>query len=238
MIADFFKFPSTAHLAWLGAEPIREDKVMTPPERDAFLVGEVALEEKIDGANLGLSFSGDGELRFQNRGNWLTPPFRGQWERLRGWVAPHEASLREYLPPGTILFGEWCFARHSIPYSRLPDWFVAFDVYEANADRFWSATRRNELVGNCGLSLVPVIAPPVTPSLNSLSELLHQPSAFGDAQREGLYLRSDENGWLERRAKLVNPGFSQSIASHWSQSELTRNHLERETADHQPDQLS
>jgi hypothetical protein len=35
------------------------------------------------------------------------------------------------LEPGRhILFGEWCRAQHSVFYSRLPDYFLAFDIWD------------------------------------------------------------------------------------------------------------
>jgi len=51
-MADFFKFPTTVHLAFLGKMEVREDKCMSRPEREDFLSGEVIVEEKVDGANL------------------------------------------------------------------------------------------------------------------------------------------------------------------------------------------
>lgn len=225
MSAEFHKFPSTPHLAWLGKEPVRGDKVLTESERATFLAGEVSLEEKIDGANLGLSFSPRGELRFQNRGNWLEPPFRGQWRSLRDWSARHEPALRERLIPGLVLFGEWCYARHSVPYSRLPDWFLAFDVYDTEAGHFWSRMRRNELVLACGMCLIPELGTVVDSSLDHLKGYCEARSCCGDLPREGVYLRSDEGAWLKARAKLVNPGFVQEITEHWSRSGLTPNRL-------------
>ena len=65
---DFFKFPSTPHLAVLLGVDVRGDKVMSGEERGEFLRHEITVEEKIDGANLGISFDGDGSLRLQSRG--------------------------------------------------------------------------------------------------------------------------------------------------------------------------
>ncbi|MDD3918234.1 MAG: hypothetical protein PHX00_13850 [Synergistaceae bacterium] len=65
---DFFKFPSTPHLAVLLGVDVRGDKVMSEKERDEFLRHEITVEEKIDGANLGISFDGGGNLWLQNRG--------------------------------------------------------------------------------------------------------------------------------------------------------------------------
>ncbi len=56
MKGGFFKFPSTPHLALLGDVEIRGDKVMSELERAEFLCHEFAVEEKVDGANLGISF--------------------------------------------------------------------------------------------------------------------------------------------------------------------------------------
>jgi hypothetical protein len=42
---------------------------------------------------------------------------------------------------------------------------------------------------------------------------------------EGLYLRRDQGGFLEARAKLVRPEFVQAIEEHWSSRTLERNGL-------------
>lgn len=63
------KFPRTPHLANLGSSSVRDDKVFTDRERANFLEHEVTLEEKIDGANLGISFDEEGNVVLQNRGN-------------------------------------------------------------------------------------------------------------------------------------------------------------------------
>ncbi len=55
MKADFFKFPSTPHLATLPGVDIRGDKVLSGSERDEFLRHDLIVEEKADGANLGIS---------------------------------------------------------------------------------------------------------------------------------------------------------------------------------------
>ncbi len=63
---DFYKFPSTPHLALLGDIEVRDDKIMPEAERDKFLQNKIVVEEKIDGANLGISFDVEGNIRTQN----------------------------------------------------------------------------------------------------------------------------------------------------------------------------
>lgn len=57
-----------------------------------------------------------------------------------------------------MLFGEWCYAKHSIHYTRLPDWLIAFDVYDLAAHRFWSVPRLDVFVGALDLAAVPRVA--------------------------------------------------------------------------------
>ena len=77
-MTDFFRFPHTPHLAWLGEGSPRDDKVLSPDEVTALLASDVVVEEKLDGANLGLSLAPDGRLRVQNRGQYLAQPHAGQ----------------------------------------------------------------------------------------------------------------------------------------------------------------
>jgi hypothetical protein len=91
---DFFKFPSTPHLAVLGDIKIRDDKVMPEAERNRFLGSEMVVEEKIDGANLGISFDDKGNIRIQNRGSYLVLPASGQWRKLSDWLVQRAKLVR------------------------------------------------------------------------------------------------------------------------------------------------
>lgn len=220
---DFFKFPHTPHLVWLTACTPRQDKVLAPPEVRELLSAEVLVEEKVDGANVGISVSPSGELRVQNRGNYLGPRAHPQFQLLWPWLEARHTSLVQALGPHLILFGEWCFAVHSLHYERLPDWFLAFDVYDRSNRRFWSACRRDALVDSLGLARVPQLAC----GRFSLEELRHLlgPSRLAQAPMEGLYVRRDQGDFLAARAKLVRPEFVQAIEEHWSSRPLERNAL-------------
>jgi hypothetical protein len=82
MSSTFFRFPHTPHLAWLGNGPVRDDKVFTAQEAEDFLAHAVAVEEKVDGANIGFSLDADGELQIQQRGDYLQAPYSGQFNNL------------------------------------------------------------------------------------------------------------------------------------------------------------
>jgi ATP-dependent RNA circularization protein (DNA/RNA ligase family) len=179
------------------------------------LAQEVAVEEKVDGANVGLSVDEQGNLQAQNRGSYLArEASHPQFKPLFRWLEVRRDSLVDTLFPDLILFGEWCYAVHSVRYTKLPDWFLAFDVYDRARAEFWSAARRDELVNRLGLNLVPRLAKGCF-DVREVQRLLGQ-SRLGDGPAEGLYVRRDEGDHLLGRAKLVRPEFVQSIEVHWS----------------------
>ena len=204
------------HLAWLGggATP-REDKVLTPTEAAELLAGEVVVEEKLDGANLGWSLDADGSLRAQNRGQYLTHPHAGQFARLPAWEAINGQALREALTPGLILFGEWCAARHSLEYDLLPDWFLAFDVYDRAEGCFWSTERRNELAARIGVQTVPQVLLGHTDVATLERILAEWPSRYRSGPMEGVVVRREDADHGLARAKLVRADFTQAIEGHW-----------------------
>ena len=224
-MSDFFRYPHTPHLTWLGQGSPRDDKVLSPMEAEALLSGEVVVEEKLDGANLGFSVDAAGNLRVQNRGEYLEAPYRGQFSRLAGWLEEHRDRLESALSSGLILFGEWCAARHSVTYSDLPDWFLGFDVYDKPAGRFWATSRRDALLSKNGIQPGPCRFRGRT-DLTRLNDLIrHEHSRFSPAQMEGLLIRQEANGWLTGRAKLVRAEFAQAITEHWSRRGIEWNLL-------------
>lgn len=221
--SEFFKYPSTPHLISLGDMPLRDHKLMSESERMEFLQHDLIIEEKVDGANLGISFDSDGNIRAQNRGSYLHLPASGQWKSLAGWMAPRTDTFFDVISDRYILFGEWCYARHSVRYDRLPDWFLGFDVYDKQAGNFLALHRRDRLLQEMQVEQVPFLAHGRF-SLVEIKSLLAE-SRLGDQPAEGIYIRYDSGDWLVKRAKLVRPSFVQAIEQHWSRSGIKKNRL-------------
>jgi len=226
MTVGFFRFPHTPHIAWLGDGTPRDDKVLSITEAAALLAGNVVVEEKLDGANLGLSLAPDGSLRAQNRGQYLDEPHAGQFGRLPAWLAQHGTPLSAVMTLDLILFGEWCAARHSLDYVALPDWFLLFDVYDRAAGRFWSTLRRNALASQAGLLTVPQVLHGKTtvPALKQLVATTN--SRYRDGALEGVVIRRESPEWCEARAKLVLPDFTQAIDMHWRKRAIEWNRID------------
>jgi ATP-dependent RNA circularization protein (DNA/RNA ligase family) len=225
-MSNFFRFPHTPHIAWLGDRRPRDDKVLTASESEALLAHDVVVEEKVDGANLGFSVNSDGTIRAQNRGQYLHRPFTGQFSRLNGWLAIHEESLFKLLGESLMVFGEWVAAVHNLEYDSLSDYFLVFDVYDRNERRFWSTARRNAFASRCGLCLIHQVGKKRY-QLSLLKRMIVTiPSAYRDAGCEGIYLRYEDEDWLISRAKLVRPDFAQSIGEHWRSRSIRWNALD------------
>lgn len=221
--SDFTKFPHTPHLIWLGQGKPRDDKVLSKRDVDEFLNGDIVVEEKVDGTNLGLSLASDGALQVQTRGAQIKPGSHPQYDALWPWLCSHGADLREVLSRGLMLFGEWCFAKHSIPYDKLPDWFLLFDVYDRREKRFWSILDRNSLAEKTRLKTVPFISQGGL-AAGQLPALLRDSVLYGGPM-EGIYLRREMTGHLLARAKIVNPLFISQLQEHWSGNQFVRNKL-------------
>ena len=221
--ADFYRFPRTPHLAWLGSRPARDDKMLTAAERDVFLAGEVIVEEKLDGANVGFSVDAEGRLLAQNRGGYIGTGTHGQFAPLARWLGPRHQELIDGLGWNLILFGEWCFAKHSIRYDRLPDWFLAFDVFDRATGTFWSTARRDAFARGLGLATVPRLGRGRY-GLRELEAMIG-PSRVGSDPAEGIYVRREDETSLLDRAKVVRREFTEVIGDHWSGRTLVLNSL-------------
>ncbi len=218
----FYKFPSTPHIEKRG-DFVRNDKILCSHEIETLFSKAISIEEKIDGANLGISFNEEGELLLQNRGSYLTFPLIGQWGPLKEWIATHEDAIFDVITDKKILFGEWCYAKHSVFYNALPDWFIGFDIYDKKNEKFLSVKERDKLMKKMDIEIVPLLGYGIFTPKDI--ERFFSISKFGDENCEGVYLRQDEELFLKYRAKMVRREFQQAIEEHWSKKELQKNKL-------------
>lgn len=222
---EFFKFPRTPHLFVVLGLEIRNDKVFSDQECNAFLDNPIILEEKVDGANIGISLSETGELLIQNRGNYILPGSHPQFKLIWDWAYSRLTLLKRYISTDFIVFGEWCYAKHSIKYTSLPDWFLGFDIYDKNKKIFLNNEFRNQLLKNINIEIIPTLDKGKY-ARSDLEKLLSiSKSRFYSGPIEGIYLRYEDSEKLIKRAKIVKKDFIQEIDSHWSKLELISNKL-------------
>jgi hypothetical protein len=199
----------------------------------------VVAEEKLDGANAGISFTASGELRLQSRGHILTGgPREKQFGPLKSWAATVASSLWPVLTDRYVLYGEWLYAKHTVFYDALPHYFCEFDLLDLHTGQFLSTPRRSDLLAGTPVVSVPVLRSGEFDTLAELTALIGHSrcrtpqwrdalakaaaEAGVDAVRaaaetdpademEGLYLKVEEDGQVVERYKWVRAGFLQAL---------------------------
>lgn len=235
---DIYKFPRTRHLLNFGSAT-RDDLIISKDDVAAFLDTRdgsvITIEEKVDGANLGISIDSETfKFKIQNRSHLINSKSHEQFKKLDKWLQDNVEQLfhilaDEYGNKRLILFGEWLYAKHSIHYDQLPDIFLAFDLYNANADRFYSREKLTAILEEAGsgrnkLHQVPQIKTPATITEEWLNSTMKLPSSFYDGAVEGVYLRKEKGSFLVDRAKIVRSDFL-SGDEHWTKGGVTPNKL-------------
>ena len=221
-LKKIIKFPRTKHIMNLGAMT-RDDLLMDKLDIETMLKGEVTVEEKIDGANMGFRLV-DGQISAQNRSHYVCSESHAQFKKLDQWIHMHKFDLMKILSQGNlIIYGEWLYSTHSITYTKLPDYFIMFDLYDVDTGTFYSRDYLERILSDTEIKLVPLIYRGKT-TLDKLKSLVQTKSAFYDGVIEGVYVRSYDttNTILTHRAKIVRTDFI-SGNEHWTKGKQTLN---------------
>jgi len=217
------KYPRTPHLSGSRLQPGDEDVAVIA--REDLGPGPLVIEEKLDGSNCGISIDLDESLVLQSRGHILTGgPRERQFDLLKRWANHHAKALRSILGRRYIMYGEWMYARHTIPYDRLPHYFLEFDVLDRETGHFLGTDARLKLLGEGPVVSVPVIGT----GLPLLIESYGRSRCSSTELMEGLYLKREEGGRVTARYKYVRAGFLQAAAdadSHWADRPIEPNRL-------------
>lgn len=235
---ELFRYPRTPHLegSRLQEGDHGHDHV---PYRD--LRGlRLVVEEKLDGANTGISFSPAGDLLLQSRGHYLVGGGRErQFNFIKAWAQAHAGWLLQRLEDRYVMYGETMSKKHSVFYDALPHHFFEFDVLDRRTGQFLSTAARRELLAGGPVLSVPVLYDGLAPARLADLKALLRPSlaktarwrdAFEATVRregldlalawrqcdksdlsEGLYIKVEADGRTLGRYKWVRADFVQAI---------------------------
>jgi len=246
------KYPRTRHLVGSNKQIGDHDlnSVPFPEIQDQFLV----IEEKIDGANCGISFNQDGELALQSRGHFLGPSNarERQFNLFKSWANSIADQLFDLLEDRYLMYGEWMYAKHTVFYDQLPHYFMEFDIYDKEKEIFLSTAKRHEMLKETSIVSVPVLKSGHFKSLKEISELvkhsLYKSKQWKDILKEivgdryetviketdqsdlseGLYVKAETTDETVGRYKYVRDSFTNSIldsGTHWASRPITPNQL-------------
>jgi hypothetical protein len=237
MTAEICKYPRTNHIEGSRFQPGDEDLDCVP--FDEIAGRNLVVEEKLDGANSGISFDSDGRLLLQSRGHYLLGgASEKHFNLFKQWANSHALPLWEILGSRYILYGEWLYAKHTIFYDHLPHYFLEFDLLDREGGKFLGTTERRSLLSGLPIASVPVVYSGVLKKHKQLAGLLGASSyikpghlerlrgsctergldperALRETDRstdmEGLYIKVEEDGEVKERYKFVRAGFLTAV---------------------------
>jgi hypothetical protein len=142
LFQPYVKYPRTYHLPW---SPGLTDDDRAHEHTDFFAGKRVIITEKMDGENTTM-YRDYIHARSLDSGSHPS----------RGWVKNLHAQVCGDIPEGWRICGENLYAKHSLGYSSLPSYFMAFSIWdERNYCLSWDDTRLYAEV--LGLEVVPVL---------------------------------------------------------------------------------
>jgi hypothetical protein len=214
------KYPRTFHLDF-SPGATNDDKIASEEQINNLLGKLIIITEKVDGSNTCLEF----ESCFARTHSG--PPTHESFDEFK---ALH-STIKHKIPLNMQIFGEWCFALHSIFYNELPGYFLLFGLREFDK---WGSWEECEMwAEEIGVPTVPVLYNGIFNSMNELKnkvmELVVQKSCFGE-EREGIVIRIaeafDDKMFEYNVLKWVRDSHVKTNI-HWRNQKLTKNLLKK-----------
>lgn len=234
------KYPRTQHIEGSRLQPGDED--LSAVSFTAIKGRHLVVEEKVDGSNCAVSFSGEGDLLLQSRGHYLTGGKRERHFALfKTWATTHAVEFRDLLGSRYIMYGEWLYAKHTVFYDRLSHYFMEFDIYDRKEDCFLSTEKRRSMLDDYPFihsvhvldqgaydsldGLVGLVGPSHFMSESRAENLAEQCEATGQDHNkvfhetdmsglmEGLYIKHEDRDHVLGRYKYVRADFLTTVTN-------------------------
>ena len=228
------EFPRTMHLPY-KPNMVEGDIVCKDTDTDMIFTEDgpvsVFVEEKIDGANCGMAFfKGNAVIRNRthilNKGYVKDTPAKIQFRPAWGWFYENKKKF-QYLEENfseVSVYGEWVYALHGIRYDKLPDWFIAYDLYDYTTGNFIATPLARDLLTSAGFAVPPLLLSGQVENWQQLEAFCNEPSVFSSTdQREGIYLKVTDGKYVTSRYKMVRSDYVQGAL--WDVREITKNKL-------------
>ncbi len=229
------KYPRTQHIK--GSKLQDGDYDLSQIPFSKIQNKNIVIEEKVDGANVGISFSKEGQLLLQSRGHYLVGGYKERhYDLLKIFANENYQRLYNVLGDKYIMYGEWLYAKHKIYYDALPSYFLEFDVYDKQKGVFLDTPSRRELLKGLPIYSVPILASGKFDSLEKVLSYITTSNYKTENNKqnllktindltlnvddclketdlsplmEGLYIKVEENGVVVDRMKYVRYSFTQ-----------------------------
>lgn len=235
---QIYKYPRTRHLE--GSREQVGDEDLKCVKFEELLGKYLVLEEKVDGANCGISFGADGKMYLQSRGHFLNGGYgERQFDLFKLWAGCFEDQLKKLLKDRYVMYGEWMYAKHTVFYDALPHYFMEFDIFDKEMGKFFSTKKRKNFLEKAPfISSVRILAEGCYQNVGEITEWIG-PSLFisekaeqcflaqcrkagVDSEQalkqtdlsgimEGIYIKVEEGDYVTDRLKFVRGSFLNTI---------------------------
>lgn len=186
-------------------------------------------QEKLDGANMGVSWNNNGPI-IRNRTNILkkgyiekNTPAKLQFRPAWNWLHSHKDEIKwiseQCYSPITI-YGEFLYAKHSIYYDKLPDLFIAYDIWSVEDRNFLSPNICENLFSETSINFIKPEAITFS-SINEIVKYSELPSNYRNGVREGIVIKTTDGKFIKDYYKVVNKLFVRR--EDFNETELIKN---------------
>jgi atypical dual specificity phosphatase len=124
------------------------------------------------------------------------------------------------MTPITV-YGEWLYAKHSIYYDKLPDLFIAYDIYIPEDDEWLAPDKFESEMSQTNINFIK----PELKIFNNISDVVREsekPSEYRNGIREGIVIKLSDERKVVSSFKIVNKYFDRREDFN---QELIRNSL-------------
>lgn len=206
----------------------KDDVVASDSEAKViFDAGYLNIEEKVDGASVGITILDDHPIIRSHDRLIAKGSARGQFANIYGWFYQHRKMFKQVTDLGTFsIYGEWMVRAHGIHYSRLPDWLIAYDIYNYHTGSFLAPTTARRILQDAGF-VVPMLRfqGKFEGTYDDLEAMANLPAAWADDKAEGIYIKVCDHDIMTHRFKMVRADFQRGM--FWEQD--VKNGIHRTT---------
>lgn len=220
-------FPRTPHLPH-NPNSTSDDPVAEASEVSGVFTLPVNIEEKLDGASVGMTIHEQHPL-IRNRdhiirkGYYKDTAAKEQFRSIWNWFYDHWSQFKSIQEAGPYsVFGEWCLAQHGIQYTKLPDYFIAYDLYDYEREEWLAPPLARKLLGESGFTLATLYHQgEFGGGYDELTALANSPAAWAEDKAEGIYLKVYDERKVTHRFKMVRPDFVRG--RFWNPEKIAKN---------------
>ena len=104
------------------------------------------------------------------------------------------------------IYGEWMFAQHSLNYDKLPDLFIAYDIWSVEDNNYLAPNIVEDLLSKTSINYIKPYKT-IFNNMQEIIELSEKESSYRTGIREGIVIKHANGRFCDKMYKVVNNHF-------------------------------